>query len=61
MRNANSARFSGELGKLSNDVVLEGHTDSRKYSTGEGYGNWELSSDRANSARRLLQQDDGRL
>jgi chemotaxis protein MotB len=46
--------IAGELGKLSNDVVLEGHTDSRKYSTGEGYGNWELSSDRANAARRVM-------
>jgi chemotaxis protein MotB len=43
-----------ELGKLTNDVVLEGHTDSHKYSSGDGYGNWELSSDRANAARRVM-------
>ena len=44
-----------ELGELKNDVVIEGHTDSRPFSNGERYGNWELSSDRANSARRVMQ------
>jgi chemotaxis protein MotB len=44
-----------ELGKLENDVVLDGHTDSRPYSTTEGYSNWELSADRANAARRVME------
>jgi chemotaxis protein MotB len=43
-----------EIGELQNDVVVEGHTDSRKYANGERYGNWELSSDRANAARRVM-------
>jgi len=43
-----------ELGKLPNKVILEGHTDSRPYSRSDGYTNFELSADRANSARRLL-------
>lgn len=44
-----------ELSKLNNRVVIEGHTDARPYSTsGQGYSNFELSSDRANSARRSL-------
>jgi chemotaxis protein MotB len=43
-----------EVGKLRNDVVIEGHTDSRKYANGERYGNWELSSERANAARRVM-------
>lgn len=43
-----------EVGKLPNRVVLEGHTDARPYSTVAGYTNFELSADRANSARRLL-------
>ncbi|MHA7900166.1 MAG: OmpA family protein [Henriciella sp.] len=34
-------------------VMIEGHTDSHPSLT-EGYSNWELSADRANSARRLL-------
>ncbi len=45
-----------EIKVLANDVVVEGHTDSRKYTHGELYGNWELSSDRANAARRIMEQ-----
>ncbi|MCX7984374.1 MAG: OmpA family protein [Bacteroidetes bacterium] len=44
-----------ELGKLPNNIIIEGHTDSRQYSTIVGYTNFELSADRANSARRVLQ------
>ena len=43
-----------EVGKLPNDVVLEGHTDSRPYVGLPSYSNWELSADRANAARRIL-------
>ena len=44
-----------EISKLNNKVLIEGHTDSRPYSaSGEGYSNFELSSDRANAARRAL-------
>ena len=43
-----------EIGTLQNDVVIEGHTDSQQYVNGERYGNWELSSDRANAARRVM-------
>ena len=43
-----------EVGKLENTVVVEGHTDSRQYASGDRYGNWELSSDRANAARRVM-------
>jgi chemotaxis protein MotB len=46
--------IAGEIGKLQNDVVIEGHTDSRQYANGDRYGNWELSSDRANAARRVM-------
>ena len=44
-----------EVGKLSNDVVIEGHTDSLKYASGAMFGNWELSTDRANAARRVME------
>jgi chemotaxis protein MotB len=44
-----------ELGKLPNKLSIEGHTDSKPYAASASYGNWELSSDRANAARRLLQ------
>jgi chemotaxis protein MotB len=47
--------IASEVSALVNDVVIEGHTDSRPYSaTGERYTNWELSSDRANAARRVM-------
>ena len=45
-----------ELGKLPNKVTIEGHTDAKPYSNGGEYSNWELSADRANAARRLMQQ-----
>ena len=49
-------QLAKEIGKLPNYVELEGHTDSRQYSSQAYYTNWELSADRANSARRLLEQ-----
>lgn len=45
-----------ELGKLPNKISIEGHTDSQPYSRSRDYGNWELSTDRANAARRLMQE-----
>jgi chemotaxis protein MotB len=43
------------LNNLPNKVSLSGHTDATPYAGGlTGYGNWELSSDRANAARRVL-------
>ena len=42
-----------ELSSLPNRVVIEGHTDGRPFQL-PGYTNWELSSDRANAARRAL-------
>jgi len=44
-----------ELGKLPNKLSIEGHTDSKPYPGIANYSNWELSTDRANSARRLVQ------
>ncbi len=44
-----------ELGKLPNHVVLGGHTDSQQYASGAAYSNWELSADRANTARRAME------
>jgi len=47
--------LAAELGKLPNKLSIEGHTDSKPYSGVRDYGNWELSADRANAARRLMQ------
>jgi chemotaxis protein MotB len=49
------------IGKLSNSVEIEGHTDSRGYSSANSYSNWELSSDRANSARKILENNGMRV
>ncbi|MCS6831192.1 MAG: OmpA family protein, partial [bacterium] len=48
------ARIAKYLAKLPNRIVIEGHTDSRPFSRG-GMTNWELSVNRANSARRVLE------
>ena len=50
-------KLAQEVGKLPNKVSIEGHTDSNAFASGVNYGNWELSSDRANTARRLMQQN----
>jgi chemotaxis protein MotB len=44
-----------ELGKLPNKLSIEGHTDSKPYAASGNYSNWELSTDRANAARRIVQ------
>jgi chemotaxis protein MotB len=49
--------LSAQLKMLPNQLLIEGHTDAQPYSSDTGYTNWELSSDRANSARRVLQQN----
>jgi chemotaxis protein MotB len=50
-----------QLGKLPNRISVEGHTDSKPYVSPTGYSNWELSADRANEARKLIQQSGVRL
>lgn len=48
------SRIAKYLAKLPNRIIIEGHTDSRPFSGG-GMTNWELSVNRANSARRILE------
>ncbi len=40
---------------MPNPLKIGGHTDSRVFPSANGYSNWELSADRANAARRALQ------
>src|SRR5258706_7793263 len=47
-------QIAKEIGKISNRAMIAGHTDRRPYSDSRHYSNWELSSDRANGARRVL-------
>jgi chemotaxis protein MotB len=53
--------LSTQLGGLPNRISIEGHTDAQPYSNNKTYSNWELSSDRANVARRLMQTSGVRL
>jgi len=46
------AELGKALGALDNKLVIAGHTDSYAYSN--GYSNWQLSADRANSVREYL-------
>lgn len=46
--------MAAEIRKVPNPVAIEGHTDSRPFHS-LSYGNWELSADRANAARRVLE------
>jgi chemotaxis protein MotB len=45
-----------QLSSMPNTVAIEGHTDSRPFrsQSADAYGNWELSFDRANMARRVM-------
>ena len=51
-------KIGDQIAKLPNKIIIEGHTDARPYAGGsDGYTNFELSADRANSARRALTSD----
>jgi len=46
------AELGSSLGSLDNQIVISGHTDAYEYTN--GYSNWQLSADRANSVRQYL-------
>lgn len=45
---------SSAIKKVPKRIAIFGHTDSVKYANPGGYGNWELSADRALASRRVL-------
>ncbi len=45
---------TSSLSLVENEISIVGHTDSLAYSGARDYSNWELSTDRANVARRLM-------
>lgn len=48
-------KIGAEISKMPNKIIVEGHTDSRQFNNiGTGYSNFELSSERALSAKRAL-------
>ena len=42
------------IAAVPNKISVSGHTDAQPFAGRGGYGNWELSADRANAARRVL-------
>lgn len=46
------AELGSSLGSIDNQLVISGHTDAYEYTN--GYSNWQLSADRANSVRQYL-------
>jgi len=49
------SKVAGIVNTVPNRISISGHTDRRPFAgRTDGYGNWELSADRANAARRLL-------
>ena len=52
--------LASELSSVPNRISIEGHTDAQPFSAGNKlYSNWELSEERANVARRLMQHPGG--
>lgn len=45
--------MAGSIQAVPNKISIGGHTDGMQYA-GQGFGNWELSANRANAARRAL-------
>jgi chemotaxis protein MotB len=47
--------LTGYLNSVPNRISITGHTDTTPYAGITGYTNWDLSTDRANAARRALE------
>lgn len=48
-------KIGPKVNEIPNRITLTGHTDDLRFATGDDrYSNWELSTDRANTARRAL-------
>jgi chemotaxis protein MotB len=47
--------LAGHLGDLPNHIEIGGHTDARPYAAGATLSNWDLSFQRANNARAVLE------
>ena len=44
----------GAVRQLPQQIAVRGHTDAAPFVNDQGYSNWELSTDRANTSRRAL-------
>jgi chemotaxis protein MotB len=50
-------KIAGPLRTVPYRIAITGHTSSSTVQTQPGYGPWELSVDRANAVRRILQEE----
>ena len=50
-------KFAGPLKALPNRLSVTGHTAASRVPPRPGYGAWELSADRANSVRQILEDE----
>ena len=48
-------KLADQLVQLPNQLLIEGHTDAKPFGKRKEYTNWELSVDRANAARRIIE------
>lgn len=48
-------QISAVIQQLPNRIIITGHTDASPLDGTPGYSNWELTADRANATRRILQ------
>jgi chemotaxis protein MotB len=51
------SRIAPVLARLSNQIQVHGHTDARPFPAGSGRSNWQLSFDRADRARAVLEKN----
>ncbi len=47
--------LAAEYQKVPNKIIVEGHTDAAPFTDGSGMTNWELSTQRANQARSIME------
>jgi len=50
------SKIAPVLARLSNQIQVHGHTDARPFPAGSGRSNWQLSFERADRARAILEK-----
>jgi chemotaxis protein MotB len=50
-------KLAGQLRLLPHRITITGHTSATRLPARPGYGAWEISADRANSVRRILEAE----
>ena len=50
-------RLAGPIKAMPNRISISGHTAATRIPSRPGYGPWELSTDRANAVRQILEEE----